>query len=41
MQVAELSQILLTAEEGENSITQAKAAEAGGFQLIILPLLYS
>lgn len=41
MQVAESSQILLTTEEGENCITKAKAAEAGGFQLIILVLLYS
>lgn len=35
MQVAESSQILLTAEEGGNNITKAKAAEAGGFQLMI------
>lgn len=39
MQVAEWSQSLLTAEEWGNSI--AKAAEAGGFQLIRLVLLYS
>lgn len=39
MQGVEWGQILLPAEEGGNSI--AKAAEAGGFQLLRLALLYS